>query len=250
MKEDKQCVIGSVRENKLLDEFNKLLNLNLNLKKKDLAHKRASVTTKRLKYNELLAMVLVLKTGQRMDFEQSEKLPDQRDKGSVKSKGDEFEDKSEEEFYLFSKEFDRDFEAVNSVWVTRSDRKDDEELKNGGSNKDGRSTKDSLEEGMDGLDLHPTNSPPGAQHLASENLKQVIPEDSQEASNNLEERKGQMEESSFRLPIMRMANDGWNVGVRGNISFKGLWRTWRRAPLRMGVMEETQQQETEQGSGS
>ncbi|KAI8449758.1 hypothetical protein BY996DRAFT_6571935 [Phakopsora pachyrhizi] len=38
------------------------------------------------------------------------KTPDQRDKRSVESKRDEFEDKSEEEFYLFTKEFDRYFE--------------------------------------------------------------------------------------------------------------------------------------------
>ncbi|KAI8449296.1 hypothetical protein BY996DRAFT_6475973 [Phakopsora pachyrhizi] len=46
-------------------------------------------------------------------------------------------------------------EAHVTVWVTRSGRKDDEEW-------------------MDGLDLHSTESPPGAQHLASDDSKQEV----------------------------------------------------------------------------
>ncbi|KAI8451858.1 hypothetical protein BY996DRAFT_6416020 [Phakopsora pachyrhizi] len=43
-----------------------------------------------------------------------------------------------------------------------------------GSNEDERSTTDGLEEQMDGLDLHPAESPPGAQHLASDDSKHDV----------------------------------------------------------------------------
>ncbi|CAH7676308.1 hypothetical protein PPACK8108_LOCUS11424 [Phakopsora pachyrhizi] len=53
-------------------------------------------------------------------------------------------------------------------------RKDDEELQKGGPNKNEKSTSDGLEEQMDGSDLHPTESPSRAQHLAPDNSKQEV----------------------------------------------------------------------------